>query len=204
VSLSFAPTEVDVSASDAQVEVTAHIKDDLTGANEFQYIQFVAPSTTQYQFALLKRSSGTPNDGIYTGTVIMPRFSEGGAWRIERVELTDVMGNWSGLFTETMRSMGFNTILMVIGQVPDVPVPTIANLIAAVRAMGLPNGVTNSLLAPIKNIESKSRDACDRLRVFITHVDAKARNGQLTASQADELLGMANAIVESLGCARED
>jgi len=68
--------------------------------------------------------------------------------------------------------------------------------------------VANSLSAPLGQASALLNDnnpnndigACGKLNAFINQVNAKAQNGQLTATQATQLLLAANAIKASLGC----
>ncbi len=88
------------------------------------------------------------------------------------------------------------------------PAQTIQNLINTIYSMGLPNGVTSSLTGPLGqasvllNDNNPNNDiaACGKLNAFISQVNSKLSNGQLTPSQANLLLLAANAIKASLGC----
>ena len=81
------------------------------------------------------------------------------------------------------------------------PGQAVQNLISAIGSMGLPNGVANSLNAPLNNIDLNNLStACGKLGAFLDQVDAKQANGQLTATQADQLRQQANAIKAQIGC----
>ncbi len=88
------------------------------------------------------------------------------------------------------------------------PAHAIQNLIALIISMGLPDGVTNSLIGPLNAASRVLIDdnpgndiaACGELDAFINQVNAKVQSGQLTAMQASQLLQAANAIKASLGC----
>lgn len=81
------------------------------------------------------------------------------------------------------------------------PAQAIQDLINTVNGMGLPSGVTTSLTAPLNNANTNNVPAtCGKLNAFISQVNAKEANGQLTAAQADQLRQSANAIKASLGC----
>jgi hypothetical protein len=89
-----------------------------------------------------------------------------------------------------------------IGSVELTPAEAIQNLITTIGNMGLPAGVANSLSAPLGNINTNNTAAaCNKLDVFISQVNAKVQNGQLTSAQASQLVQAANAIKVSLGCA---
>jgi len=84
----------------------------------------------------------------------------------------------------------------------------IQNLITAISNLGLPRGVAKSLSAPLDRALALLNDnnpgndvaACGELDFFIKQVYIKAHNGQLTRTQANQLLEAANAIMDSLGC----
>ncbi len=86
----------------------------------------------------------------------------------------------------------------------------IENLIADVNGLGLPEAVATSLTAslneapPILNDGNPHNDvaACGKLTAFINDVDAQEQNGQLTATQAEELRQAAEGMKAVLGCRR--
>ncbi|MBI3760854.1 MAG: LamG domain-containing protein [Chloroflexi bacterium] len=93
------------------------------------------------------------------------------------------------------------------------PTPTPAEatqgLIELVGNLGLPQGDENSLIAPLRRVASllndnnpdNDRAACGKLTAFINQVNAKERNGSLTAAQAAQLRQSAAAIKTDLRCA---
>jgi hypothetical protein len=81
------------------------------------------------------------------------------------------------------------------------PAQAIQGLISAIGNIGLPANVENSLRAPLNNVNPDNKPAaCGKLDAFINQVNAKAQNGQLTPTQANQLLQEASAIKASLGC----
>jgi hypothetical protein len=77
----------------------------------------------------------------------------------------------------------------------------VQNLTAPIAGMGLSAGVANSLSAPLNNINTNNLTAaCGKLRAFVSQVNAKMQNGQLTTSASSQLLQAANAIMASMGC----
>ena len=88
------------------------------------------------------------------------------------------------------------------------PAQATQNLIGTINGMGLPSGVTASLLGPLNQVTNLLSDnnpandisACGSLNAFINEVNAKQASGQLTAAQANQLRQAANAIKVSLGC----
>lgn len=88
------------------------------------------------------------------------------------------------------------------------PAQATQNLITAIDNMALLGGAANSLSAPLGqasqllNDSNPSNDAaaCGKLNAFISQVNVKVQNGQLTAAQANQLLKAVNAIKTGLGC----
>ena len=75
------------------------------------------------------------------------------------------------------------------------------NLITTITRMGLPTGVENFLLGPLKNINTFNLNAvCNKLDAFVSHVNFDVETGQLSTAAASQLLQAANAILASLGC----
>ncbi len=86
-------SEIDVSQTARQIIVYARVKDDQAGV-PYVSLTFSGPvaphevSTTMYVLA-----SGTPTDGVYVGTITLPRLSKSGTWRLDSVQLEDKAGN---------------------------------------------------------------------------------------------------------------
>ncbi|MCH8008217.1 MAG: LamG domain-containing protein [Chloroflexi bacterium] len=86
----------------------------------------------------------------------------------------------------------------------------IENLIADVNGLGLPEAVATSLTASLNGAPAILNDgnphndvaACGKLTAFINDVDAQEQNGQLTATQAEELREAAEGMKAVLGCRR--
>ena len=93
VSVSFSPTTINVSNSSATVTVTTRLTDDVSGVR-YAIASFRSPSGTQNQGAsITTRSSGTANDGIWTGTMTVPQNAETGTWQMWRILVEDNVGN---------------------------------------------------------------------------------------------------------------
>ena len=119
----FSPTQVDTTAVSAQVAVSAHITDDLSGFN-FGYAAFLSPSGTQ-SVANFSLQSGTALDGMYQGVATIPAFSEPGIWTVNRVVLSDNVGNYRFYYTSDLQALGFPTTLTVVSQ-QDTNAPVLA------------------------------------------------------------------------------
>jgi hypothetical protein len=81
MSIEVTPTTVDVTAGDATVIVSAHLTDDLSGA-QFFYGDFRSPSGRHdASFGYGYLASGTSLDGVFQATAFFPQYTEPGVWR---------------------------------------------------------------------------------------------------------------------------
>jgi hypothetical protein len=92
LSLSLSASAVNVSNGSQEVTITANWKDDLSGVKWPQF-SVRSLSGNQSYYGGFEKESGTANDGIYTGKVVIPRYSEVGEWKLT-VEASDETGNW--------------------------------------------------------------------------------------------------------------
>lgn len=129
--LTFTPTTVDTSAGAAGVTVTLQVTDDLSGVGNipqaqqfgsvifsFMQVDFRSPSGGQRQrlvgFGQFNLISGTFQNGTWQGTLTFPQFSEAGTWKVDDVNFTDAVGNHASLNNAILRSLGFNSELVVV------------------------------------------------------------------------------------------
>jgi len=91
-SVSIDQTPIDVSATSQNVNVTAHITDDISGVNSAN-VTFRSPSGNHVSGANLYLSAGTSLDGTFTGAAFFPRFAEPGVWTVTSVCVYDFAGN---------------------------------------------------------------------------------------------------------------
>jgi hypothetical protein len=90
------------------------------------------------------------------------------------------------------------------------PAQGIQQLIQLIQSMGLNHGTQTSLTAPLnaalsqltKNNPSSVGTACNQLNAFVNHVNADGQNGQLSSSQASQLVIFTHAIGTAMGCPR--
>jgi hypothetical protein len=88
------------------------------------------------------------------------------------------------------------------------PAEGIQKLIDTINGLPVAKGTKTSLLGPLHNAVNLLTDndptndasVCSKLDSFLSQVDAKAANGQLTPQQAADLRQQATAIETSLGC----
>src|SRR5436309_436893 len=89
--LTVSPSSIDTSGGAKTVTVTAHITDDLSGVSQSccngVSVNFKSPSG-QYAYATFygtQRTSGTAQDGEYSYTMTLPRYSEQGTWTVSSI-----------------------------------------------------------------------------------------------------------------------
>lgn len=129
-SLSFTPTTVDVTNADQTVTFSARVTDSGTGLN-YGFIAWTKGNNngtvpqTQSGPAASNRTSGTPNDGIYSGTLIIPQGSAPGTY-YTIVYLFDNSGNSSnyGYQGAQLPSGGNSTLTLVNGNSTPTPTPS--------------------------------------------------------------------------------
>jgi hypothetical protein len=93
-SLTFDRTAVDTSADAQTITLTARLTDDFSGVT-VAYFQFFnrAGQVLVTPFYPSNRRSGTALDGIYVGTLNMPRYSAPGTWYVDTASVHDQAGN---------------------------------------------------------------------------------------------------------------
>ena len=104
--LSFSPSVFDTSTGSQLVTVSLRVTDNLAGVSfapdsstiSFLHgVRFISPSGGQSRFTSpfggLTLSAGTPLDGVWTGQVIFPQFSEAGTWRVSLDNIKDSANN---------------------------------------------------------------------------------------------------------------
>src|ERR1700674_5294023 len=91
-SFTFSPMAVNTTTSPATVNVTAQVTDNLSGVR-VAYAEFVSPSGDQATEAGLALTSGTDLNGTWTGSAVIPAYSEAGTWTVSYVYVQDYVGN---------------------------------------------------------------------------------------------------------------
>jgi hypothetical protein len=109
VSFDFSPTQVDTTSAPANVTVTFHVTDDLSGYS-YGDIHFQSPSGQVIATSLLYRVSGTAQDGVYQGTLTVAAFSEPGTWTVIGVALEDAVNNFVTYSAAQLQSLGHTTL----------------------------------------------------------------------------------------------
>jgi hypothetical protein len=139
--ISISPAAVDVSAGSQNITVTLTVTDDLSGAIftpsatgsffGFFPVQFRSTSGTQRRYIGNREftlTSGTPQNGTWQATFIMPQFSEPGTWQIEFLQLRDVASNQRFLNTSNLTALGLPVNLDVASVPSDTTPPQLTGL----------------------------------------------------------------------------
>ncbi len=145
-SFAISPASVDVSSGPATITVTIAASDDRTGVNLgsrcFLYLALVlvGPSGSQPREIGcwgMTRIGGSDMDGVWTGTFIMPQYSESGTWKVNGLRVEDDARNASVQFGMTP--------LQVTSAVSDTTAPQLTNISftpAVVDTSSGPAGIT--------------------------------------------------------------
>jgi Ca2+-binding RTX toxin-like protein len=143
----FSTQTVNLSGNNAGVfQVTARITDNLSGnagdgyTSSATQIRFRSPSRNQFIDVSLggwQLISGTPQDGVYTGTGRIAPYSEAGTWTVENFLIVDQVGNQKNYDTSQLQAMGFDTDIEVTyggasaSTTPSTPTPTTPSIPSA-------------------------------------------------------------------------
>ncbi|HEX8103952.1 MAG TPA: calcium-binding protein [Solirubrobacteraceae bacterium] len=139
----FAPDTVDTSQAARTITFTVRVTDDLAGAAAVS-VELRDPNGVGTAAGELTRQSGTALDGVYTGTVTLPRYSLQGAWRVSYVYVADAAGNTDFVSRERLDTAGYPTVVDQTGA-GDSTAPTVAGLTlnpASVDTSSAPRDVT--------------------------------------------------------------
>ncbi|MBP7149365.1 MAG: hypothetical protein KBD01_17680 [Acidobacteria bacterium] len=121
-SFTFTPSSVNTSLASQNVTCTMVLTDALSGI-ETAGCQFISPDFLQVEScSATAPSAGTPNNGTYSCTVTLPRYSRSGAWMVNAVTADDVVGNQLTVDMVTLIMRGFPTSLIVTSD-PDITPP---------------------------------------------------------------------------------
>lgn len=129
--VSFTPSTVDITSSDAVVTVNLNVTD-LSGSGAASgCVGFDEPSTSiPYRGACFNSSnlvSGAPQSGTYQVDITIPRYAHDGFYPIDAITLTDVAGNTSVYDAFDLFLMGQPYGVTVTGT-SDVTPPTVVSV----------------------------------------------------------------------------
>ncbi|MBE3123502.1 MAG: PKD domain-containing protein, partial [Planctomycetes bacterium] len=117
----FTPTSIDVSADAAEVTVTVRMTDELSGV-QYGWATFYSATWQRVDayFPASTRIWGDDHDGVYQSAMTVPRYSEGGTWRLSGVGMYDRVGNTASYPGADLALRGFPTELGVNVNAPPV------------------------------------------------------------------------------------
>ncbi|HEV7865338.1 MAG TPA: hypothetical protein VGR20_21760, partial [Acidimicrobiia bacterium] len=132
-SLSMSTTSVDTSAAPATIHLTAQLTDNDTGI-AYVGADFATGPTNHvvYLRAGLGLKSGTLNDGIFEGNLIVPRYYRRGFWQLSSVFLRDSAGNMGSVFRDDLAAAGAPTGFYQVGA--DDTTPPVIHSVAVTPA----------------------------------------------------------------------
>lgn len=91
--VTLSPITIDTSAADATVSGSAEISDNLSGVN-FVLLYLRSPSGSQWRYLWCYPPAGPDQvSGTVTGSVVFPRYSEAGTWKLAYVYSSDYVNN---------------------------------------------------------------------------------------------------------------
>jgi hypothetical protein len=130
VSVTFAPTQVDVANADQIVNVELHLTDDSSGVRDIE-VSFSSPVSGQSNAtgsvsgssALI---SGTLNDGVFTVPVTFSQSAASGNWILIRVEVHDEDFNVNECLATCLTQISAPTIVTVTAASANNP-PVVTN-----------------------------------------------------------------------------
>ena len=134
---SFTPNSVNATVDAQTITATVRLTDDLAGVSDAS-AYFYSPSQNQYGSVYWNsgsRISGTALDGTYRSTFTIPRYAEGGDWKLYRMIVSDVIGNRQDYYLASLNPQGTDLVfpagtpetLSVIGSTPDTTRPALSN-----------------------------------------------------------------------------
>lgn len=108
--LQLAPASFSSSAADVIVCFTVRITDDVSGFSSGSVFGFAPGGTSNLGggISASQRVSGTELDGVFLGTLRVPRFSAAGAWSL-RFVLIDRSGHSSSIDSAALGTLGLPT-----------------------------------------------------------------------------------------------
>ena len=122
--LQFSPLFVNTSEGPQTIQLSLSATDDLAGVDfsaptpDFNFgapLFFRSPSGGQVAGAFdLQLSSGTPQNGTWTGTMQLGQFSEQGTWRVGQLRLTDRTRNEDTYDGLALAALGFPIEVVVV------------------------------------------------------------------------------------------
>lgn len=118
----FSPDSVEAGVDLLQLDVRAS---DAGAGFTRAGIAFSSGGVRQMSCVTTRLAGGTPADGVYQCSVIIPRYLDGGEWVVDMVWVEDAKANRDTVPTAELQAAGHPTRLIVTGTVPDTVPPSI-------------------------------------------------------------------------------
>ena len=141
----YSPNSIDTSTLSAQVTVTGHITDDLSGEG-VGVVEFTSPSGNQSNGGFFNLNTGTNLDGNFTAHVSFPQYSEQGDWYVSSVCVTDNVQNRRCYSGNDLASIGLADKLHVTSDTTP-PVSTATSICGTGSAVACSGTSTNVALS---------------------------------------------------------
>jgi hypothetical protein len=178
LSLNFAPTTVNVSASEQTVGITLHATDNLTGVVSGS-VGFRSPSGKMIfgSFSSYDRVSGDASDGTYQFNATVRRYLEAGVWKLFSITVRDDASNESEYNADTFPT-GTTTTLTVQNTTEDTKAPTVMSMTLSTRTADVIGG-SASVTATMRITDAPSGFAYGSLQ-FYSPSGQQYQGGSLT------------------------
>lgn len=117
------PGIVDVTENAQLVTYRLRVRDDFTGVAQVSVLVKVSgPAPAEGRSVKLVRVAGTARNGLWKGTLRVPRYSQPGTWIVYDTELVDAVGNHADLSDDP-----FTNQLQVLDSTPDTTGPELVS-----------------------------------------------------------------------------
>lgn len=157
--LDYFPRRIDTSYSNQTISFSVRLADAMSGMSNYvswgyAHLSFLSPSKGQsagISFNSWTRTAGTDWDGVYTNSMILPRYSETGVWTLQYFDMTDAAGNRTTLDWTALRELGFPT-QFAIGITPTLRIARQAESIL----VSWPNWASDFTLQSLTNLDQSA------------------------------------------------
>jgi fibronectin type III domain protein len=185
VSFTLSPATADVTNAPATLTLTLRITDDLSGVADFPQTNWYSPSEEEHTYGGgLTLASGDRRDGVWSGTMVVPRYAAPGRWRIQ-LSVPDRVGNWTSFDTDALARHGFPSGFDITDANPDVT----------------PGAVTDVRVAPAL-VDVRTGQAS--LQVEVSAADSQSGIKYIVVLLHDRFGGMGGATVPMMTLAAGD
>jgi hypothetical protein len=140
VSLSLAPSTIDVTSGAGTVRATVRLTDDLSGVASVGYAWTLSGQGSTSGPSTL--ASGTANDGVWVADLTVPRYARPGRYDLV-LYAADRVGNQLQLQPDQLGARGFPTGFDVVDSNPDLTAPRVTSVTVTPTTVDVRNGPAN-------------------------------------------------------------